>query len=139
MITTAFILFTFLAVAGEAEGVLNKDEFSSLLLGQLIQILTVLAGIGVSYKALRRNPSVGEDIVKLQARADAFEARFRVIEDDIKEIKDRLKDGDGVLRDGAVDIATLETALDAIKADVHTIKMQMPALIAKAGKAAHSH
>lgn len=124
----------FLAVtATEAAGnVLNKNEFDALLLGQFVQIIAVLASIGVSIKALKRNPPVGEDIVRLQVNQEAFETR-------LTKIEERLAEGDSIFRENGREDAAARATLDALKQDMHLIKSQMAVLLGRLGGNHASH
>jgi len=106
-----------------SEVVLNKDEFSPMLIGQLIQIALIVVALIGGYKFVRRNPPLAEMVIAVTARVASLEERAGKIEA-------RLSEGDGIIRGDLAEMAGTKAMVEAIKEDLHFIKTQMGTVLA---------
>lgn len=111
-----------LAQAAHPDVMLNKNEFSPVLLGQIIQIIITLGAAAGGWAALRRRPPVTEELVALKLTQANHEQR-------LQKIEERLQDGEEMFGDGKAAAAAMREAIQAMKEDMHIIKQQVASLL----------
>lgn len=113
----------------------NKNEYSPMLLAQILNILIAIGGAAVGWKVLRRQPPIGEELVKLQARIDAVEKWIARVEGDndkdLDGIQKRLREGDDLFKKEIADVSAIRATVTAMSGEVHIIKQQIASILLK--------